>query len=141
MEYQEYLDTPVNQTNSETYYTISQPYGIGERVRSSLKEKMQSRQAWRQLRPFIENEGIEWTRKPNDVLKTDLAHRRYDDLRIAELVSEFLYPQGTIRNNYASPVPLYIPQEKVPRRVKTAPATITSHTNVYTGPELNTNEP
>ena len=83
-----------------------------ESMRIPLRERIEARQAWKQLRPFIEEAGMTWTRKPDTNMRKQLVNNKYTDLKTAELVSQALYPQGKIKISPSSGLaPLYIPTE------------------------------
>lgn len=126
MTYSEYTNTPDTGMQTSNYYTITAPYSFEDMksMRIPLRERIEARQAWRQLRPFIEEAGMTWTRKPDADMKQQLVDNKYTDLKTAELVSQALYPQGKIKVPSSSGLaPLYIKTEQK-RWSNTAPASI-----------------
>jgi hypothetical protein len=81
-------------------------------MRIPLRERIEARQAWEQLRPFIEEAGMTWTRKPDSNMEQQLVNNKYTDFKTAELVTQALYPQGKIKVPPSSGlVPLFFSTE------------------------------
>lgn len=136
--------TMTPEINTTEYYTITPAsYGLNyDLVKIPFKEKLAQRQAWKNLRPFIEDQGFEWSRKADPQILNTLATMQYDNLRTVQLATQALYPSGYVKVPAQSGlVPSLFTTHAQPRRVAAVPASIVHHVQEQTsknvGEELN----
>lgn len=120
----------VPEINTTKYYTITPAsYGLNyDLVKIPFKEKLAQRRAWKNLRPFIEGQGFEWSRKADQQILNALATMQYDNLGTAKLAAQVLYPSGQVKVPAQSGlVPGLFTTKAQSRRVEAAPASIVHH--------------
>lgn len=116
--------------NTTEYYTITPAsYGLNyDLVKIPFKEKLAQKRAWKNLRPFIEDQGFEWNRKADQQILNALSTMQYDNLETAQLAAQVLYPSGQVKVPAQSGlVPGLFTTKAQSRRVEAAPASIVHH--------------